>query len=186
MVLFYSAKTLPISLPAPSTMLRINSAFSDLSGVALGEDGWVHRSFYMNRYEALMLTVPEITADEAKSIEQQFDRLVADKKGSIISFEKWGKFRLAYPVKKNEYGVYFLARFESAQPEVVEEVKNLLEVKLHELIMRSMMTKLGAKQSLVYQRPQSLEEAPAREVGSFLKENRMDHLSDDNDNGQEL
>lgn len=141
----------------------------------------------MNRYEALMLTVPEITADEAKSIEQQFDRLVADnKKGSIISFEKWGKFRLAYPVKKNEYGVYFLARFESAQPEVVEEVKNLLEVKLHELIMRSMMTKLGAKQSLVYQRPQSLEEAPAREVGSFLKENRMDHLSDDNDNGQEL
>lgn len=88
--------------------------------------------------------------------------------------------------KKNEYGVYFLARFESAQPEVVEEVKNLLEVKLHELIMRSMMTKLGAKQSLVYQRPQSLEEAPAREVGSFLKENRMDHLSDDNDNGQEL
>lgn len=100
MVLFYSAKTLPISLPAPSTMLRINSAFSDLSGVALGEDGWVHRSFYMNRYEALMLTVPEITADEAKSIEQQFDRLVADKKGSIISFEKWGKFRLAYPVKR--------------------------------------------------------------------------------------
>lgn len=141
----------------------------------------------MNRYEALMLTVPEITADEAKSIEQQFDRLVADnKKGSIISFEKWGKFRLAYPVKKNEYGVYFLARFESAQPEVVEEVKNLLEVKLHEVIMRSMMTKLGEKQSLAYQRPQSLEEAPAREVGSFLKENRMDHLSDDNDNGQEL
>lgn len=141
----------------------------------------------MNRYEALMLTVPEITADEAKSIEQQFDRLVADnKKGSIISFEKWGKFRLAYPVKKNEYGVYFLARFESAQPEVVEEVKNLLEVKLHEVIMRSMMTKLGEKQSLAYQRPQSLEEAPAREVGSFLKENRMDHLSDDSDNGQEL
>ena len=137
-----------------------------------------------NRYEALMLTVPEITADEAKSIEQQFDRLVADKKGSIVSFEKWGKYRLAYPVKKNEYGIYFLARFE-AQPEVVEEVKTLLEVKLHELIMRSMMTKLEASQSLVYHRPQSLEEAPAREVGSFLKESRMD-ADADNDNGQEI
>lgn len=138
-----------------------------------------------SRYEALMLTVPEITADEAKSIEQQFDRLVADKKGAMISFEKWGKYRLAYPVKKNEYGIYFLARFESAQPEVVEEVKTLLEVKMHELIMRSMMTRLGVNQSLVYQRPQSLEETPAREVGSFLKESRMDHLSDDNDNGQD-
>lgn len=140
----------------------------------------------MNRYEALMLTVPEITADEAKSIEQQFDRLIADKKGSILSFEKWGKYRLAYPVKNNEYGIYFLARFE-AQPEVVEEVKTLLDVKLHEVIMRSIMTKLDAKASLVYQRPQSLEEAPAREVGSFLKDNRMDLSSDaDSDNSQDM
>ncbi len=136
-----------------------------------------------NRYEALMLTVPEITADEAKSIEQQFDRLIADKKGSMVSFEKWGKFRLAFPVKKNEYGIYFLARFE-AEPEVVAQVNTLLEVKLHELIMRSMTSKLDEKQSLVYQRPQSLEETPAREVGSFMKESRMDHDSDDN--GQEL
>jgi small subunit ribosomal protein S6 len=137
-----------------------------------------------NRYEALMLTVPEITADEAKSIEQQFDRLVADKKGSMISFEKWGKYRLAYPVKKNEYGIYFLARFETAQPELVNEVNTLLEVKLHELIMRSMMTKLGTNQSLAYQRPQSLEETPTREVGSFLKESRMEDV--DAENGQEI
>ena len=61
-----------------------------------------------------MLTVPEITADETKSIEQQFDRVVADKKGTMVSFERWGKYRLAYPVKKNDYGVYFLARFETA------------------------------------------------------------------------
>ncbi len=38
-------------------------------------------------------------------------------------------------------------------------------------------------ESLVYQRPQSLEETPAREVGSFMKDNRIDDLSDDNDNG---
>lgn len=136
-----------------------------------------------NRYEALMLTVPEITADEAKTIEQQFDRLIADKKGSMVSFEKWGKYRLAYPVKKNEYGVYFLARFE-AQPTLVNEVKNLLEVKLHEIIMRSIMTKLEANQSLVYHRPQSLEETPTREVGSFLKESKMEDV--DTENGQEL
>ena len=138
------------------------------------------------RYEALMLTVPEITADEAKTIEQQFDRLIADKKGSMLSFEKWGKYRLAYPVKKNEYGIYFLARFESQQPELVNEIKNLLDVKLHEVIMRSILTNLDADGSLVYQRPQSLEEAPAREVGSFMKEGRDHHSDSDNDNGQDL
>ena len=140
------------------------------------------------RYEALMLTVPEITADETKSIEQQFDRLVADNKGSMISFERWGKYRLAYPVKKNDYGVYFLARFETAQPEpLVNEVKTLVTVKLHELIMRSMLTVIDPTKSLEYQRPQSLEEAPAREVGSFMKENRMDMQSDMHDSdSQEL
>ncbi len=134
------------------------------------------------RYEALMLTVPEITADETKSIEQQFDRVVADHKGSIISFERWGKYRLAYPVKNNDYGVYFLARFESAAPQtIIEDVKNLLNVKLHEVIMRSIIAKIEDGQSLVYQRPQSLEEAPAREVGSFLKESKADMMHDSDD-----
>lgn len=135
-----------------------------------------------NRYEALMLTVPEITADETKSIEQQFDRVVADKKGTMVSFERWGKYRLAYPVKKNDYGVYFLARFETAEPaSLINEVKTLLDVKLHELISRSIINRLDEKQSLAYQRPQSLEEAPAREVGSFLREGKMDSMHDDED-----
>lgn len=143
----------------------------------------------MHRYEALMLTVPEITADEAKMIEQQFDRLVAERKGSMISFERWGKYRLAYPIQKNDYGIYFLARFETAESEpLVNEIKTLLGVKLHEIIMRSMLAKLDDNRSLEYQRPQSLEEAPAREVGSFMKENRMDNLmaSDMDSDGQEL
>jgi small subunit ribosomal protein S6 len=139
-------------------------------------------AFYMSRYEALMLTVPEITADEAKTVEQQFNRVVADNKGSMISFERWGKYRLAYPVKKNEYGVYFLARFEVTESEpLIGEIKELLMVKLHEIIMRSMVSVLGKEQSLAYQRPQSLEEAPAREVGSFMRENRMDNMHSDSD-----
>lgn len=128
------------------------------------------------RYESLLLTVPEITADEAKSLESQIDRIVKGHKGNIISFERWGKYRLAYPVRNNDYGVYFLARFE-APAEVVEEVKSLFAVKLHDLVMRHMAIHLDPKQSLVYQRPQSLEDAPtSRDVNTFLKENKMEGL----------
>lgn len=138
------------------------------------------------RYEALLLTVPEITADEIKTIEQQFNRTVSDKKGSVVSFERWGKYRLSFPVKKNEYGVYFLARFEGEDIEpAVTEVKTLLDVKLHELVMRSMISRLDAKGSLAYQRPQSLEEAPTREVGSFMKESKAEGMNDSDDEGQE-
>src|SRR5204863_463523 len=123
-----------------------------------------------------LLTVPEITADEAKSLESQIDRIVKDKKGNVISFERWGKYKLAYPVRKNDYGVYFLARFE-APTDVVEEVRNLFAVKLHDLIMRQMSINLDPKQPLTYQRPQSLEDAPtSRDVNTFLKENKMEGL----------
>lgn len=131
------------------------------------------------RYETLLLTIPEITADEAKSLESQVDRIVKDAKGSIVSFEKWGKYRLSYPIRKNDYGVYFLARFEAPAP-VVEEIRNLLAVKLHELIMRQMTVQLDPKSSLAYQRPPSLEDAPSRDVNTFLKENKMEGLMDTN------
>lgn len=129
----------------------------------------------LTRYETLLLTVPEITADEAKSLESQIERIIKNSKGNLISFERWGKYKLAYPVRKNDYGVYFLTRFE-AEGSAVQEVKSLFAVKLHDLVMRNMAIQLDAKQSLEYQRPPSLEDAPSRDVNTFLKENKMEGL----------
>ena len=129
----------------------------------------------VSRYEALLLTVPEITVDEAKTIESHLERIIKPAQGNIISFEKWGKYRLAYPVRRNDYGVYFLVRLE-AQTTVLEEVKSVFAVKFHELVMRDMIIQLDPTQSLVYQKPASLEDAPVRDVGTFLKENKMEGL----------
>ncbi|HML18961.1 MAG TPA: 30S ribosomal protein S6 [Candidatus Dependentiae bacterium] len=125
----------------------------------------------MARYEILLLTIPEITEDEIKNVESQVQGILRTAKGTFISFERWGKFRLAYPVKKNEYGVYFLVRFElpSEASDTLKELKNLVDVKFYDIVMRSMVSVLDSKQSLVYQRPTSLEEAPRREAGSFLR-----------------
>lgn len=118
----------------------------------------------VKRYEALVLTVPTITQDEAKNLENQVARLVADHKGSLVSFERWGKYRLAYEIRKNDYGVYFLTRFEAEKPHaLLEDLKHLFAVKLNDLIMRDMVTVLNPKGSLAYNRPQSLDEIPVRE-----------------------
>ncbi len=119
----------------------------------------------MLRYEVLMLTTPEITEDEARSIETQFSSIVRAAKGSIISFERWGKYHLAFPVAKHDYGVYFLARFEIEKDaaKVLEDIKALLSIKLHDMVLRTITARLKDKQSLEYQRPSSLEEAPKRE-----------------------
>ena len=124
-----------------------------------------------------MLTIPGITEDEISNFEKQYEKLVKDSKGSIISFEKWGKCRLAYAVNKHEYGVYYLTRFEMDQPqEFFKEFKLLLDVKYHELIMRTAVVKLELNQSLEYQRPDTVESIQTRNVDEFLRENKMEGL----------
>lgn len=127
----------------------------------------------MRKYELLMLAVPEITEDESKSLEKHVEELVKKAQGAMICFDRWGKYRLTYPIKKNEYGVYFLARFEAdSNSDLLEEIKRLFVVKLHTFVMRHLVSILDASAGAVYQRPLSLEEAPAREVGSFMREGR--------------
>ncbi len=132
----------------------------------------------MKRYEVLLLTIPEITADESTLLEQQITKLLQEHKAQLISYERWGKYRLAYPVQKNEYGVYFLLRFEANQNHepLLQELKNMLTVKYNHLIMRHIVTVLEPQKSLAYQRPESLEELPAnsRESGQFQRDHRSD------------
>jgi len=139
----------------------------------------------MVRYETLVLTVPEITVDESKLIEKELTSVIEKNKGSLVSFERWGKYRLAYPVKKNEYGIYFLVRFETEQASSLpKEVATVCKVKLNNVVMRDMTSRLANGASLAYQRPPSLEDTPARDVRTFLRENKMEGLLSTVDDGQ--
>jgi len=125
----------------------------------------------MFRYEILVLTIPEITKDETSTLEFQIDKLIRKISGSIISFERWGKYRLAYPVKKNDYGVYFLIRFEVEEKQsIVEDLNTLFAVKFSGIVMRSLVSKLDDNRSLEYEKPPSLEDTPKRHISSFLEE----------------
>lgn len=130
----------------------------------------------LRRYEALVLTVPEITEDESKALESNVDRVVKAAKGSVISFERWGKYKLCYPVRRNEYGVYYLVRLETEDTAVLEELRSLFAVRFNDFVMRHTVAALDPKQPLTYQKPPSLEDAPARDVNTFLKENKMEGL----------
>ena len=124
----------------------------------------------MLRYEMLFLTIPEITGDESESIKSYFLKAVRAAEGEMLSFERWGKYRLAYPVKKNDYGVYFLARFEVA----LEDIRASYIFKFNNLITKNMIHRLEGT-SLEYKRPESLEDTPT-DVDSFLKKNDMEGL----------
>jgi ribosomal protein S6 len=135
----------------------------------------------MAKYEVLVLARPEITETEASNIETQFSALASKIKGKVISWEKWGKYRLAYPVKGNDYGVYYLTRVEIPDTEknsVIKEIKSLFDIRFNEIIMRYLISHLDSTQSLEYKKPAPLDETP-KGVDEFLKENKMEGLMKD-------
>lgn len=141
----------------------------------------------MLRYEILMLSVPEITADETKKIESDIDSIIDESKGSIISYERWGKYKLAYPVKHHEYGVYFLVRFQVSQnlKKLLDSLNEYFAIKQTELIMRHVIMKLSLKESLEYKKPESLEDTPISNIDNFLKKNKMTGFLDNSEIKQE-
>lgn len=132
----------------------------------------------MFRYEILFLAAPEITKDESEGIKGHFSKTIRSHKGDMISFERWGKYRLAYPVNKNEYGVYFLTRFEVDgvnKSSLLAALKEAFVFRFNNVIMKSYFERLDAKGSLEYRRPESLEDNP-QDVDTFLKRNEMEGL----------
>lgn len=125
------------------------------------------------RYEVLFVTVPGITSEEASTVETQFNDLMTSNNGKSLSFEKWGKYRLAYEIKKNEYGVYFLSRFELPAHnvgEALEKLRQFFAVKYSETVVRHMVACLAPNASLEYKRPESMEEMPRREESAGKRE----------------
>jgi ribosomal protein S6 len=121
----------------------------------------------MIRYEVLFLTVPTLTSDQAEMIETQCASLIKENKAFLISFERWGKYRLAYPVNQNEYGVYFLVRFEidaAHKQALLNALHTFFAVKYNELVMRHLVNLLGENGTLEYRRPESLDTIPTASV----------------------
>jgi small subunit ribosomal protein S6 len=132
----------------------------------------------MFRYEILFLTVPEITKDESEAIKTHFTKVVRAHKGTLVSFDRWGKYRLAYPVNHNDYGVYFLTRFEVEKAEKIQLLDALKEIfvfKFNTLIVKHIFERLDVAASLEYRRPDSLEDSP-QDVDTFLKRHDMEGL----------
>ena len=59
----------------------------------------------MNRYETLLLIRPDVTGDEFSSLESAVERILSESGAKLVSFDRWGKYKLMYPVRKNNAGV---------------------------------------------------------------------------------
>lgn len=117
----------------------------------------------MVRYETLLLTTPDLSTELAEQLESQLEAVLREHGGVLLSYDRWGKYYLAYPIQKNDYGIYFLARFEldpARKTDALEAIRLFYAVRHAETVFRHITKALDSEAPLMYARPQSLEEIP--------------------------
>lgn len=131
----------------------------------------------MVRYEILMLVRSESTAEERAFLEKSISGLVAQFNGVLNTFDQWGKLRLAYPVQKENYGLYILVRYELPADAVTKFQKDLnmfFKIKAGEFVMRHVTVCVPANAPATYLHPEPVDSSKAlAEAGSFVRDNRM-------------
>ena len=93
----------------------------------------------MKNYEAIFILKPDLDKTGIDKILGQIQELVSRHKGAISETKDMGKNRLAYPLKKNKEGVYYLINF-SIAPDAVDGIKKNLA--MNESILRMLVVEV--------------------------------------------
>lgn len=95
----------------------------------------------MNQYEVAVLYHPDLEMDLAKAT-AKVEKIFKDNGGEITKTDNWGKRKLAYPIAKQDHGIYVFYTVE-LNPQSVSEVDDTLRIT--DEVMRYLITKPDLK-----------------------------------------
>jgi small subunit ribosomal protein S6 len=78
-------------------------------------------------YETVFIAEPEIPTEQVDQIVNKLKEIIATHKGEVKGEDRWGRRRLAYPVRGHREGFYTLLTF-TAEPTVVMAMEHLYNV----------------------------------------------------------
>ena len=94
----------------------------------------------MRHYETIYIVDPNLGDEEYRELTGKFNSLIENQKGVVIKTQDWGKQRLAYVVKKFNYGFYVFMDF-CADSGVTAELERSL--KLDDRILKYQTIKIA-------------------------------------------
>jgi small subunit ribosomal protein S6 len=92
----------------------------------------------IREYEMVFVIRPDIAEENLAPIIDKVSQIITNKGGEIASMERWGKRKLAYPIKHFLEGNYVLGRFKS-KPAASREIEANLQIT--EEIIRFLLVK---------------------------------------------
>lgn len=117
----------------------------------------------LQHYELMYIVDPSIE-DGIDEVKQKVEGIITGREGVVISYEKLGKKRLAYPIAKRQYGVYYLVNFDG-NGKIVQALEYYL--RLNPLVLRYLILVFSEKNLSLRERTSvvQLEEAERMRAG---------------------
>lgn len=121
----------------------------------------------MGKYETIFVIDSLLKTEEIENIITKYEKFISANGGKIEQIDRWGKKRLAFEIKKRQYGYYVLILFEGI-PSMIKSLER--EYRLNESILRYKTIKLSTmalkalnQQPLVNPKVESDVETPIEE-----------------------
>jgi small subunit ribosomal protein S6 len=95
----------------------------------------------LQEYELVFILDPGIAEEALETKINSVSQYITTREGIIYDIQKWGKKKLAYPIKHFLEGNYYLAKFQMKPAHTRELEANL---KISEEVIRHLLIKAGA------------------------------------------
>ena len=92
----------------------------------------------MRNYEIAIVLHPDLEID-IESATSKVEKIIELAKGKITKKDNWGKRKLAYPIKKQDWGIYVFYQVQ-LDPSAVAQIENTLRIT--EEVMRYLIVSL--------------------------------------------
>jgi small subunit ribosomal protein S6 len=105
-------------------------------------------------YETIFITPPQLGEDDVEKVITDVKDIFASRGAEVERIERWGRRRLAYPIKKQEEGWYVLLQVKG-NGDAVQEVERRLRIS--EQVLKYLSVRLDDVSGAVAHRQERIE-----------------------------
>ena len=108
-------------------------------------------------YESVVIARPELTESQIENLINSLSEIISNEKGKVVKKENWGLRSLAYKIKKNKKGHYFMLNLDSnpsaifeyeRQMRINEDIIRFLTIKINEIDPKSSLMNINKDEDL--------------------------------------
>ena len=94
----------------------------------------------MREYELVVILSPELAEEDVPAAIDRLSQLIADRGGEVKDVDRWGRRKLAYPIKKHLEGNYLVTQV-MLDPNRTSDVEAALRIS--EEVLRHLLVRVG-------------------------------------------